>query len=150
MSPARRSVHPQRPSDALAADRSPTPAASAALRRSVVALTRAHEVQAADFDGADHWPPDARPSGPAESRERLAHTGERQIWVAHDSARTAFAREVTAYTRVLRDGGMRPRQALATVVAVVREAAAPSLDGAPLDAAVHDAGRHCVEAYFAP
>ena len=124
-------------------------AASAALRRSVESLGRAREPRPEDLDGADHWPPDGPLSGTSESRERLAHTGERQIWAAQDSAETAFARDVTAYTRVLRDGGMRPRRVLGTIAAVVRDAAAPSLDGERLDAALHDAGRYCVEAYFA-
>ena len=144
--------HPEGPIVAPPADPATTAAASAAsaaLRRSVVALTHAREPRAVDVDGADHWPPDGPLSGTAESRERLAHTGERQIWVAQDWAETAFAHEVTAYTRVLRDGGMRPRQVLRTVAAVVREAASPSLDGDRLDGAIHDAGRHCVEAYFA-
>lgn len=143
---------PARPRDASPADSSVLPtasASSAALRRAVVALAHAQESSVADFDGADHWPPDAPPAGPSESRERLAHTGERQIWMAHDSARAAVAREVSAYARVLRDGGMRARQVVATVAAVFRDAAAPTLADHPLDVAVHDAGRHAVEAYFA-
>jgi hypothetical protein len=147
MSPAPRT---ERSSDAPDSHRSTAlPAQHAALRRTVLALTHAHESRSADFDGTDHWPPDAPPSGTAESRERLAHTGERQIWVAWDAAQTALAREVAAYTRTLRDGGMAPRQVLAAITAVVRDAAAPSLAAEALDAFVHDAGRYCVEAYFA-
>ena len=140
---------PKGPIVAPPADPTATFAASAALRRSVVALTHARDPWAVDVDGADHWLLEGRSSETAESRERLAHTGERQTWAARDSAESAFAREVTAYTRLLRDGGMRPRQVLLTVAAVVREAAAPALDGDRLDAAIHDAGRYCVEAYFA-
>jgi hypothetical protein len=150
MSPAR---HPARPSDAPPAappvDPSDTLAASAMLRRSATVLSLARESRAGDSDGADHWPPDAHAPDTAESRERLAHTAERLVWVTQDSAERAFARDVSAYTRLLRDGGMRPRQAVAAVAAVVREGAAPSLDGERLDAAIHDAGRYCVEAYFA-
>ena len=139
---------PEGPLTAPPTDPAATFAADTALRRSAVALARAREVQAADVDEADHWPPDGPPSGIAESRERLAHTSERRIWVAQDAAESAFARDVTAYARLLRDGGMRPRQVLRAVAAVVREAAAPALDGDRLDVAIHDAGRHCVEAYF--
>ena len=141
--------HPQVPTAAPPADPAATFAASAALRRSVVALSHARESEATDVDGAERWPADGPPSGIAESRERLAHTSERRIWVAQDAAESAFARDVTAYARLLRDGGMRPRQVLRAVAAVVREAAAPALDGDRLDVAIHDAGRHCVEAYFA-
>ena len=141
--------HPHVPTAAPPVDPTATFAASAALRRSVVALTHAREPRAVDVDGADQWLLEGPLSETAESRERLAHTGERQAWVARDSAESAFAREVTAFTRLLRDAGMQPRRVLLTVAAVVREAAAPSLDGDRLDAAIHDAGRHCVEAYFA-
>jgi hypothetical protein len=146
MSPAHRTV---RPSEAPSVDPPATLAASATLRRSAAVLSRARESRGGDSDGADHWPPDAHAPGSAESRERLAHTAERQVWMAQDSAEAAFARDVAAYTRLLREGGMRPRQAVTTVVAVVREAASPSLDGDRLAAAIHDAGRYCVEAYFA-
>jgi hypothetical protein len=44
---------------------------------------------------------------------------------------------------------MRPKQVLAAIAMVVREAAAPSLAAESLDVVVHDAGRYCVEAYFA-
>jgi hypothetical protein len=141
---------PEHPSDTPAATRSATsPALSAALRRAVLSLTHGHESRAVDYDGPDHWPRDARPSGAAESRERLARTGERQTWVARDEAQAALARDVAAYTRSLRDGGMRPKQVLAAITAVVRDAAVPSLAAEPLAAVVHDAGRYCVEAYFA-
>ena len=140
--------HTEGPIAAPPADPVATFAASAALRRSVVALSHARESQASDVDDADHWPTDGPLSGIAESRERLAHTSERRIWVAQDAAESAFARDVTAYARLLRDGGMRPRQVLRMVAAVVREAAAPALDGDRLAVAIHDAGRHCVEAYF--
>jgi hypothetical protein len=82
-----------------------------------------------------------------ESRERLAHTAERRVWRAHDVARWVLARDVGAYARALRAAGVPPRQALAAVVAAVREAAESALvTGAPLDDLVHDAGRHCVAA----
>jgi hypothetical protein len=127
----------------------PAPAPGAGLRRLVVALTRAHGPNASDVERAHRWPPEVDPPGTPESRERLARTGERQLWGAQDAAQAAFAGEVAAYTRALRDGGMTPRQVLAAVAAVVREAAAPSLAPALLDAMVHDGGRYSVEAFFA-
>jgi hypothetical protein len=92
----------------------------------------------------------ARPaSETAESRERLAHTAERRIWRAQDAAQWVLARDVGAYARALRGVGMTSRQVLAAVVALVREAAAPTVSDAPLDDLVHDAGRYCVGACFA-
>lgn len=85
----------------------------------------------------------------AESRERLAVTGERAVWAAQDAAHHAFVRQVGAYARALRDRGVASRQVLAAVDAVVRDEAAASLDAGPLAALVHDAGRCCVEAYYA-
>jgi hypothetical protein len=149
MSSASSAHSPEGPVVAPPAHPAATFAAIAALRRSVAALTRARERRPVDVDGADDWLLDGPLSETAESRERLAHTGERQAWVARDSAESAFAAAVTAYTRLLRGEGMRPHQALRAVAAVAREAAAPSIDGDRLDAAIHDAGRHCVEAYFA-
>jgi hypothetical protein len=147
MSPA---SHAERPSDATAAVQPiALPAEGAVLRRTVLSLTQTYDSRAADYDGSDHWPRDGRPSGAAESRERLAHTGERQIWVARDTAQSALARDVASYTRALRDGGMGPKQVLVAIAVVVRGAAAPSLAAESLDAIVHDAGRYCVEAYFA-
>jgi hypothetical protein len=143
LSPATRT---ERPHGAPPADPS---AASAALRRSTVASTVAREPRSADVDGADWWPPDGPLSGTAESRERLAYTGERAGSVAQDAAEAAFARGVTACTRLLRDGGMRPRHVVAAVADVVRAAAAPSLAGGRLDVAIHDARRQCVGPYFA-
>jgi hypothetical protein len=151
MSPTRRA---ERPSDAP----------SAALAASAVALMHARNLDAADEDRVDHWPLGGPLSGSAESWERLARTAERRVWAAQDAVEAAFAREVAAYTRVLRDAGLRPRQVLAAVAAVVRAAAVPPLgrdrldgdrldgdrlDGDRLDATIHDAGRYCVEAYFA-
>jgi hypothetical protein len=57
-----------------------------------------------------------------------------------------LARDVHAYAHALRGGGMTPRQVLVAVVALVREAAAPTITGARLDDLVHDTGRHCVVA----
>jgi hypothetical protein len=109
------------------------------LGRAVLALLRAQ--------GADAW--SAREGEPAESRERLAHTGERTIWVMQDAAGGALALEVGAYTRALRVSGLAARAAVTAVSAVVRETATPFIGGAPLDAMVHDAGRDCINAYFA-
>ena len=109
------------------------------LGRAVLALLRAQ--------GADAW--STRAGEPAESRERLAHTGERTIWVREDAAGDALAREVGSYTRALRVSGLAARAAVSAVSAVVRETAAPFIGGAPLDAMVHDAGRDCINAYFA-
>ena len=128
----------------------PVPAPHAALREAVLAVAEAHPRGASRFDGADHGPDDAHPSGTAESRERLARTGERQVWMAQDAARhaaeTAFAREVAVYARALRRGGVGLRQVLTVVTTLVRDAAAPSLATGPLAAIVHDAGRYCVAA----
>jgi hypothetical protein len=142
--PATASVDP-----AASVAQAPIPPPGAGLRRVVLALTRAHRTHASDAERAHRWPPDVDPPGTAESRERLARAGERRIWGAQDAAQAAFAREVAAYARALRDGGMTPRQVLATVAAEVREAAASSLAPGLLDAVVHDAGRYSVEAFFA-
>ena len=132
----------------------PAPAAdpAAALRQAVVALAQARQHRPSHFDGVDHWPRDAHPSGTAESRERLARSGERQIWMAQnaaqDAAQTTFAREVAAYTRALRRGGFGLKQVLLLVTPVVGPAAAPLPATGPCDAIVHGAGRYCVTAYF--
>jgi hypothetical protein len=139
----------KRPRDASPADPSASLAAGAALQRSAVALGHARRPPAEEVDGTGHWPPAGHLSETVEARERLAHTGERQVWAAQDAVETAFARAVTAYAHLLRDGGMRPRQVAAAVAAVVRDAATPSLHGNRLDVAIHDAGRYAVEAYFA-
>jgi len=130
-------------------DRTRATTARAALERTVLAIAPAIDVTSLAYDGAEHWPSDGQPSGTAESRERLAHTGERKIWVAEDASRAALARDVGAYARALRDGGMTSRQVLVAVADVVREAAARSLGPGVLGALLHDAGRCCVEAYFA-
>jgi len=124
-------------------------AARAALARTVVAVAAAIGATNLVYDGAEHWPSDGAPSGPGESRERLAHTGEQQLWVAEDALHAALARDVGAYARALRDGGMTSRQVLIAVADVVREAAASSLGADALDALLHGAGRSSVAAYFA-
>jgi hypothetical protein len=126
----------------------PPSAARAALERTVVALTGAIGTTSVASDGAERWPAYVEPSRTPESRERLALTGERHIWMAEDAHRAALARDITALTRALRDDGMTSRQAVVMVADVVREAAAPSLGGGPLGALLHDVGRCCVEAYF--
>ena len=69
--------HPVGPIAAPPADPAATFAASAALRRSVVALSHARDSQATDNAGeAGHWPPDGPLSGIAEARELLAILGE--------------------------------------------------------------------------
>jgi hypothetical protein len=112
------------------------------LERAVLTLLRAQGAQGADAGSSDA-------GEPAESRERLAHTGERTIWVLQDAAGDALAREVGAYTRALRVSGLAARAAATAVSAVVRETATPFIDGAPLDVMVHDAGRDCINAYYA-
>src|SRR5256885_899424 len=122
-------------SDAAGSSPGPTsaPAVSAALRRTVLAMARAD--QAGAFDTA-------------ESRERMLLTGERPVWMAEDSARTAFVYEIGAYTRELRAGGLSLKRVLELVTATVRGIAAPLLDPRQLDALMHDGGRASVEAYF--
>lgn len=156
MSPAARHPHLTARSMTEAAARVRQPAARAphaALRRAVRTLARAHRPRPSAFDGVEHWPRDAAPSGPAELRERLARTGEQQAWHAQDAAQEvaqrALARELAVYTRALRADGIGLRRTLAAVSALVREGAAPSLGGDPLAAFVHDAGRDCVTAYLA-
>jgi hypothetical protein len=146
--------HGERPAHAPTVDPStspatPAPAPGAAIRGALLALLDAQPPPSSEFDRAVRRAVDEGAPGIAESRERLAHTAERRIWMAEDAARAAFVREVAAYTCALRDDGAKPRQVLVAIAAVVREGAAPSLDAGALDTLVHDAGRYCVEAYFA-
>ena len=147
MSPA-----PRRPPAADSPAVAPAPPASAeraALRRTTVALVHAREHDLGAYDGAERRVSDGHPPETPESRERLARTGERRVWVAQDAARAAFARAAGAYARALRAGGLTLRQALAAEAAVVREAAAPSAGRDSLEAIVHDAGRYGVTAFLA-
>jgi hypothetical protein len=132
----------------------PAPAERAALERTVLALTEAEQLFGAEYDRAERRPAVGRPSddwpSAAESWERLARTAERRVWAAQDAAQATLARDVGAYVRALRDGGMGSRQVLAAVAASVRAAAAPSIDPRALDDIAHDAGRYGVEAYYRP
>jgi len=67
--------------------------------------------------------------------------------VPSTAARTALERTVAALTHepLAHTGGRQ----MWVVAGVVREAVPPSLGAASLDALLHDAGRCCVEAYFA-
>jgi hypothetical protein len=116
------------------------------VRRAVLALLQA---PASVVTGAEWFPSADDEAATAESHERLARPGERRAWVVQDAARATLVRDVRAYACALRDGGMAPRQVVRAVVAEVREAATPSLGPGPLAALLHDAGRCCVEAYFA-
>jgi hypothetical protein len=127
----------------------PSTAARVPLRGTVVTLGGAIDTTSRAHDAVVPRPPDGVPPGTATSCERLARTGERETWVAEDASRAELARDVETYARVLPDGGMTARQTLTAVANVVREAAGPSLGPGSLDALVHDAGRCCVEAYFA-
>jgi hypothetical protein len=125
----------------------------AALLRAARTLARSHLPRPSEFDGAEHWPSDAAPSGPAESRERLAHTGEQQIWLDQDAvqqvAQRALTREVVVYARALHRDGFALRPAIVVVTAMVREATAHMLGRDALGTLLHGAGRACVMAYFA-
>ena len=141
MSPTDPRRHPAAPVPVSA------PGERAALLRTLVASLRASDVS--DANRGRRTPQTAETAETAESRERLAHTAERRIWRAQDVAQWVLARDVGAYAHALRGVGMTSRQVLATVVALAREAAAPTVTGAALDDLVHDAGRHCVAACFA-
>jgi hypothetical protein len=88
---------PTAPTDRpLPQPRTPAPALGAGLRRIVLALTRAHHAHASGADRARRRPPDVDPPGSPESRERLAGTGDRPVWVAQDAAQVIFAGEIAA------------------------------------------------------
>jgi hypothetical protein len=154
MSSATRRAHRATQSTADAATVRPPAARAphAALLRAARTLARSHLPRPSVFDGAEHWPRDAAPSGPAESRERLAHTGEQQVWLDRDAAQEvaqrALTREVAVYARALHHDGVELRRAIVVVTAVVREVAAALLGSDALGTLVHGAGRDCVMAYY--
>ena len=133
----------------------PAAAARTVLERTALALTGTPYVPRSEYPSADQRPPDHQVQGTAESRERLAHTGERRVWAAEDAAQAAHATQaalagaVRAYVRALRTAGVRLGGVLAAVASAVRASVAPTISVGALDGVLRDAGQYGVEAYFA-
>lgn len=133
----------------------PAAAERTVLERTVLALTGTPYVPRPECHGADQQPPDRHVRGTAESRERLAHTGERRVWAAEDAAQAAHANQaalagaVRAYVHALRVTGLRLGGVLAAVASAVRGSVAPTISVGALDDVLRDAGQYGVEAYFA-
>ena len=127
-------------------------AARTVLEHTVLALTGAPYVPRPEYPDADQRLPDRQVQGTAESRERLAHTGERRVWAAEDAAHAAhvaLAGAVNAYVRALRTAGFRLGGVLTAVASAVRASVAPTIGAGALDGVLRDAGQYGVEAYFA-
>jgi hypothetical protein len=126
------------------------------LERTVLALTGTPYVPRPEYSSADKQPPARQVQGTAESRERLAHTGERRLWAAEDAAQAAHATQaalagaVRAYVRALRTAGVRLGGVLAALASAVRGSVAPTISVGALDGILRDAAQYGVEAYFAP
>ena len=130
----------------------PAAAERTVLERTVLALSQGPYVARLEPPGADHQSLDRHAPGTAESRERLAHTGERRAWAAEDAAQAAqaaLAGAVRAYVYALRVTGFRLGGVLAAVASTVRESVAPTISVGALDGVLRDAGQYGVEAYFA-
>lgn len=122
-------------------------ALDAALRDAVREVARLHTSPAHEFAAADRVPGTGGSSGGSSGSPRIATSRERRWSDAHDVARSAVDRAVTAYTRGARDAGTRIADVLDSVSVAVR-AAAPQMALGARDALVRDTGRWCVRAYY--
>jgi hypothetical protein len=90
----------------------------------------------------------SRPSPPVAPR--TARSRDRRDWAAHESCQADVADAVSAYTHVLRSGGVPLAASLIAVAAVVDQQAAARLPVDVCNAVQRDAARSCIAAFFGP
>ena len=125
--------------------------ARAALRASLVELTRTRQRTAHDPQAVERWENEGGPpAGPADREPdgRVAQGRERRAWAAHEVSHDDVAGAVRAYTCILRRAGVPLAAALTAVAATVRGHAATHPSDDARDGVERDAARSCLEAYY--